>query len=127
MDRSTYNQTIEVLRDAIETAAIGEKDERLYDTEFVDEWTIGFDELKKFIKEYPPEKVEAITWVSAETIREITRMYATTKPACISPRNALDQHTNTSCTIRATDILMAITGNLDVAGENIIALPVLMD
>jgi len=100
--------------------------EGLYDTEFVDEWTIGFDELKKFIKDYPPEKVEAITWVSAETVRELARMYATTKPACISPRNALDQHTNTSCTIRAIDILMAITGNLDVAGGNIIALPVLM-
>ena len=100
--------------------------EGLYDTEFVDKWTIGFDELKKFIKDYPPEKVEAITWVSAETVRDIARMYATTKPACISPRNALDQHTNASCTIRAIDILMAITGNLDVAGGNIIALPVLM-
>jgi len=53
-------------------------------------------------------------------------MYATTKPACISPRNALDQHTNASCAIRAINILMAITGNLDVKGGNIIALPVLM-
>lgn len=100
--------------------------EELYDTEFVDEWTIGFEELKKFVKDYPPEKVEEITWVSAETIREIARMYATTKPACISPRNALDQHTNASCAIRAINILMAITGNLDVKGGNIIALPVLM-
>ncbi|MEA1895837.1 MAG: molybdopterin-dependent oxidoreductase [Euryarchaeota archaeon] len=100
--------------------------EELYDTEFVEEWTIGFDELKKFVKDYPPEKVEEITWIPADTVREIARMYATTKPACISPRNALDQHTNASCTIRAIDILMAITDNIDVAGGNIIALPVLM-
>jgi len=100
--------------------------EELYDAEFVDKWAIGFKELKEFVKDYPPEKVEEITWVSAETIREIARMYATTKPACISPRNALDQHTNASCTIRAINILMAITGNLDVKGGNIIALPVLM-
>jgi anaerobic selenocysteine-containing dehydrogenase len=100
--------------------------EEFYDAEFVDKWTIGFEELKKFVQDYPPEKVEEITWVSAETIREIARMYATTKPACISPRNALDQHTNASCAIRAINILMTITGNLDVAGGNIIALPVLM-
>ena len=100
--------------------------EEFYDAEFVDKWTIGFEELKEFVKDYPPEKVEEITWVSAETIREIARMYATTKPACISPRNALDQHTNASCAIRAINILMTITGNLDVKGGNIIALPVLM-
>ncbi len=87
--------------------------EELYDAEFVEEWAIGFEELKEFVKDYPPEKVEEITWVSADTIREIARMYATTKPACISPRNALDQHTNASCAI---NILMAITGNLDVKG-----------
>ncbi|MCK4733109.1 MAG: molybdopterin-dependent oxidoreductase, partial [Methanophagales archaeon] len=100
--------------------------EELYDTEFVEEWTNGFEKLKKFVQDYPPEKVEEITGVSAETIREIARMYATTKPACISPRNALDQHTNASCAIRTINILMAITGNLDVKGGNIIALPVLM-
>ncbi|MCW3135050.1 MAG: molybdopterin-dependent oxidoreductase [Methanophagales archaeon] len=100
--------------------------EELYDREFVDKWTNGFEKLKKFVQDYPPEKVEEITWVSADTIREIARLYATTKPACISPRNALDQHTNASCAIRAINILMAITGNLDVKGGNIIALPVLM-
>jgi anaerobic selenocysteine-containing dehydrogenase len=100
--------------------------EELYDADFVDKWTIGFEELKKFVQDYPPEKVEGITWVSAETIREMARMYATTKPACVSPRNALDQHTNASCAIRAINILMAITGNLDEKGGNIISLPVLM-
>ena len=100
--------------------------EELYDAKFVDKWTIGFGELKKFVQDYPPEKVEERTWVPAETIREMARMYATTKPACISPRNTLDQHTNASCAIRAINILMTITGNLDVAGGNIIALPVLI-
>jgi len=100
--------------------------EGLYDKEFVDKWTIGFEKLEKHVEDYPPEKVEEITWVSAETIREMARMYATTKPACISPRNALDQHTNASCAIRAINILMAITGNLDIRGGNIISLPVLM-
>lgn len=40
--------------------------EELYDTEFVEKWTNGFEKLKKFIQDYPPEKVEEITWVPAE-------------------------------------------------------------
>jgi formate dehydrogenase (coenzyme F420) alpha subunit len=100
--------------------------EGLYDKEFVENWTIGFERLEKHIENYPPEKVEEITWVSTEKIREMARMYATSKPACISPRNSLDQHTNASCAIRAIDILMAITGNLDVRGGNIIVIPILM-
>jgi anaerobic selenocysteine-containing dehydrogenase len=100
--------------------------EGLYDREFVEQWTIGFDKLAKHIEQYPPEKVEPVTWVPAKTITEIARMYATTKPACISPRNALDQHTNASVAIRAIDILMAITGNLDVRGGNIILIPISM-
>ena len=92
--------------------------EKQYDAEFVDTWTIGFDELKKHLKGYPPEKAEEISGVPAQTIRDIATMYATTKPACISPRNALDEHTNAACAIRAIDFLMAITGNLDVKGGN---------
>jgi anaerobic selenocysteine-containing dehydrogenase len=100
--------------------------EGLYDEEFVEQWIIGFDELKKHIEHYPPEKMEKITWVPAEKIKEMARMYAMIKPACISPRNALDQHTNASCAIRAIDILMAITGNLDVKGGNVIVIPIMM-
>ena len=99
--------------------------EGLYDRDFVEKWTTGFERLEKHIEDYTPERVEEITWVPAETIREMARMYATTKPACISPRNVLDQHTNASSAIRAIDILMAITGNLDIKGGNIISIPIL--
>ncbi len=100
--------------------------ENLYDREFVEKWTKGFDRLSQLINEYPPEKVEEITWVPAETVRKTSRIYAMSKPACISPRNSLDQHTNSSCAIRAINILMAITGNLDIRGGNIFTIPVSM-
>ena len=100
--------------------------EGLYDRTFVEKWTVGFDKLAHHIEQYSPEKVEKITWVPADTVRESARMYATAKPACISPRNALDQHTNSSVAIRAIDIMMAITGNLDVKGGNIIIIPISM-
>jgi len=97
--------------------------EGLYDSAFVENWTVGFDKLEKLIENYSPEKVAEITWVPAERIRKMARMYATTKPACISPRNALDMHTNASGAIRAIDVLMAITGNIDIKGGNLIVVP----
>jgi len=100
--------------------------EDLYDHEFVEKWTKGFDRLQEHVRDYSPEKMADITWVPAETISRMARMYASTKPSCISPRNALDQHTNASCAIRAIDLLMAITGNLDVKGGNLIVIPISM-
>jgi anaerobic selenocysteine-containing dehydrogenase len=100
--------------------------EGLYDKEFVEKWTVGFNKFAQLIEDYPPEKVEEITWVPTEIIRKIARMFATTKPACISPRNALDQHMNASCGIRAINVLMAITGNLDIKGGNVFTIPVSM-
>jgi len=37
--------------------------EVLYDKEFVEKWTVGFDELSKKVEDYPPDKVERLTWV----------------------------------------------------------------
>ena len=98
--------------------------EELYDKEFVTNWTVGFDQLVDHVQEYTPEDVEKICGVSAQIIRDMARLYATTKPACISPRNTLDEHTNASCAIRAIDILMAITGNLDIKGGNVFMIPI---
>ena len=58
--------------------------ENLYDKEFIDEWTFGFDQLKQRVAEYTPERVAEITWISAEKIRESARMYATNKPSSIT-------------------------------------------
>jgi anaerobic selenocysteine-containing dehydrogenase len=100
--------------------------EKLYNREFVEKWTPGFHKLSAHIDAYPPERVEQVTWVPADTIRTMARMYAKTQPAAISPRNALDQHTNASCAIRAINLLMAITGNLDVKGGNCMVIPIQM-
>jgi anaerobic selenocysteine-containing dehydrogenase len=93
--------------------------EELYDKAFVDQWTVGFDKLVEHVKEYSPERVEEITWVPAETIRSIARMYASSKPAVIASGVALDHSTNGVQAVRALTTMIAITGNLDVAGGNI--------
>ena len=90
--------------------------EELFDKAFVDKWTIGFDLLKNHVGDYPPERVEEITWVPAEKIRQVARFYAQTKSACIQWGNALDQGVNSFQTARAISILRATTGNLGIPG-----------
>jgi anaerobic selenocysteine-containing dehydrogenase len=93
--------------------------EGLWDKNFVDNWTVGFDELKAHVRDYSPEKVSEITWVDAEAIRQIARFYATNKPACIRWGNGLEHNINSFQTARAVWILVAITGNLCVPGGNV--------
>ena len=95
-------------------------EEGLYDEAFVSNWTIGFEELKKQVKDYSPENVAKITDLPKEQIIEISRVYATTKPASILEGNGLDQHTNVVQSVRALACLMSITGNVGIPGGNII-------
>jgi anaerobic selenocysteine-containing dehydrogenase len=93
--------------------------EGLYDREFVEKWTEGFAELAAHIEDYPPEKVEEITWVPAEQIRLAARAYAAAKPAVIHWGNPIEHSIHTFDATRALVCLMAITGNLDVSGGNV--------
>ena len=99
-------------------------EEELYDKEFVHTRCHGFEELRDRVKTYTPEKVAEITWIAAEQIRAAARMYATTKPAALHGRVALDQNINSTQTLRACNILIALTGNIDVKGGNLISQPI---
>ncbi len=93
--------------------------ENLHDKEFMEKWTLGFDDLKKLVQEYPPERVEQITWVPAARIREAATLYATHKPAKIHmSANSTIHHTNGVQNHRAVILLAAITGNIEIAGGN---------
>jgi anaerobic selenocysteine-containing dehydrogenase len=94
-------------------------DDELYDKEFVEKWTIGFDKLRKHVQKYTPRWAEEITWIPAEKIREATYMYAQTKPACIEWGVALEHTPNCIQTLRAIALLPALTGNVDIPGGSI--------
>jgi anaerobic selenocysteine-containing dehydrogenase len=93
--------------------------EGLYDNDFVDKWTVGFDRLRTHVQDYYPERVAKITWVPADLIVMAARMYAASRPGHIEWGNALDQNVNSFQTGRALAILMVLTGNLGIAGGEI--------
>lgn len=94
-------------------------EESLYDQAFVEKYTHGFEELSQHVKSYPPEKVSEITWVPAEDIRKAARMYAEAKPAALQWGNAIEHDVNAFDAVRSLACLMAICGNLEVAGGNV--------
>lgn len=95
------------------------KDE-IYDSEFVRDWTLGFASLKEHVENRTPEWAEGITGIPASTIRQIATEYALTKPAILRDGNGLDMHTNGVQTTRALMFLIALTGNYDIPGGNVL-------
>ncbi|MDL2274605.1 molybdopterin-dependent oxidoreductase [Desulfosarcina sp. OttesenSCG-928-G10] len=91
--------------------------EGLQDQDFIDKWTIGFDKLVPHIQPYTPEWAEKITWVPADDIRKLARMFATTKGAAIYQGTCTqDQQANGTQTNRAISILQTIVGGINVPG-----------
>ena len=86
--------------------------EELYDKEFVENYTHGWEAFVQRVNEYPLEKVEEITWLPKEKIREAARLFATTKPAAIQWGVAIEQQNNCVDNDRSLMLLMGITGIL---------------
>ena len=94
--------------------------EKLYDKEFVEKYTHGWEPFVKRVNEYPLDRVEEITWVPKEKIREAARLFATTKPAAIQWGVAIEQQINCADNDRLLMFLMGITGNIDAPGGQVL-------
>ncbi|MCU0580288.1 MAG: molybdopterin-dependent oxidoreductase [Desulfobacterota bacterium] len=94
-------------------------EEGLYDREFVEKWTLGFAELRDRVRPYTPEMTAELTWLTPQEIIQTAWTYATSKPALMQWGNALEHTPNAFQACRALLCLMAVTGNLDVPGGNI--------
>lgn len=96
----------------------------LVDRDYVDNYTVGFEELAERAADRTPEWAEEITGVPAETIRSLAREYATTRPAAIRMGVALERHWGGGQTIRAVCCLAAVTGAWREVGGGIMQMPV---
>lgn len=93
-------------------------EENLYDRDFVDTWTRGFDDLKARAAEFPPERSEALTGIPKDDIVASARLYAA-GPSSFVSGHGIDAFSNGVQTFRAFHCLVAITGNVDRPGGNI--------
>ena len=94
-------------------------EEGLFDRQFIDRWTIGFEEYREYAGTFPPHRVEAITGVPGFLLRKAARLYATAGPsALISGMSPTVHHTNGLQNQRAISALIGLTGNFDRRGGN---------
>ena len=94
-------------------------EEGLYDRNFVEQWSVGFEEYAAYVSEFSPQKTEAITGVPTAQIKKAARLYATTKPAALmTGANPTVHHTNGVQNHRAITALIGLTGNFDQKGGN---------
>lgn len=93
--------------------------EDLFDKNFVEQYTTGFQELADHVSAYTPEQVSEVTWVPADAIVRLARTYALDKPSAIQWGNGIDHGPDNFQTARAICILRAITGNLGIPGGDV--------
>ncbi len=93
--------------------------EGLHDTDYIEKYTLGFDELCKKVEAYPPERVAQWTGISAEDIRKLALEYATTRPAVIRLNYGVQRSDGGGTATRAISMLPCITGSLKEVGGGI--------
>jgi anaerobic selenocysteine-containing dehydrogenase len=98
--------------------------ERLYDQDFVANYSYGFEDYREYVQQFTPERGEKLTGVPADKIAKAARMYASIKPAAIMPSaSPVVHHTNGVQNYRAVFALVGLTGNYDIAGGNVVVPP----
>ena len=98
--------------------------EDLVDHDYVEKYTLGYDELKERAADYPPEKVSEITGIPPEDIRTLAREFATTQASVIRIGVAVERHAGGGQTVRALTCLPALVGSWRHVGGGILQLPV---
>ena len=90
--------------------------ENLHDADYVSKYTLGFDELRETVKEYPPERVAQWTGISVVDIRKLAREYATTRPAAIRLNYGIQRSERGGMATRCVAMLPCITGSWNEVG-----------
>ncbi|WP_017437756.1 molybdopterin oxidoreductase family protein [Saccharococcus caldoxylosilyticus] len=90
--------------------------ENMVDTDFLQQYTIGHEELREHVVQYDPITVSEITGVPVEDIYKLSRMYGQITPSFIRIGNGLQHHDNGGMCIRTIACLPALTGQWLVKG-----------
>ncbi len=92
-------------------------EENLYDKEFVEKYTFGFEQLKEYIKQYTPEWAFTETGIEPNLIRQAIRELARYKPqSFVHPGRRVNWYGNDVQRLRAVAIINALLGNWNRKG-----------
>lgn len=86
---------------------------------YIDERCEGWEEYKKSLEFYTPEKVEELTGIPPERLFEAAKLYATGGRAAIYFSMGITQHSHGVDNVKACANLALITGNLGFEGGGV--------
>ena len=90
--------------------------ENLYDADYVERHTVGFEQLRDKVRDYAPERVAKWTGIAASDIAKLAREYATTHPAVIRLNYGVQRSEGGGMATRAVAMLPCITGSWKEVG-----------
>src|SRR5678815_4735177 len=93
--------------------------EGLVDETFVADRTSGYAELAENVKKFTPEAMAPICGIDAQTLREVARLYATSKGSMILWGMGLSQHVHGTDNARCLIALALSTGQIGKPGSGL--------
>ncbi|MBV8050036.1 MAG: molybdopterin-dependent oxidoreductase, partial [Acidobacteriaceae bacterium] len=90
--------------------------EGLFDSDYVGQHTLGFDQLCAKVQQYPLERLAEWTGISKSDIQKLAREYATTRPAVIRLNYGVQRSERGGMATRAITMLPCITGSWKEVG-----------
>ena len=94
-------------------------EEGLVDETFVRDRTSGYDALAENVRKFSPEAMAPICGVDARTIREVARLYATSKASIIMWGMGISQHVHGTDNARCLIALALSTGQIGKPGSGL--------
>ena len=86
-------------------------EEGLIDDDYIEKYTLGGDQLRERVREYPPERAAAITGLPADRIAELGREFGRAKAAFIRVNYGLQRHYGGGMAVRTIACLPAVAGH----------------
>lgn len=94
-------------------------EEGLQDDNYIKKHTEDFEQMRAHLKNYSPEKVAPICGIEADTLREVARLYATSKGSMILWGMGVSQHIHGTDNARCLIALALMTGQIGRPGTGL--------
>ncbi|MBI1493794.1 formate dehydrogenase subunit alpha [Halocynthiibacter styelae] len=94
-------------------------EEKLYDEQYIETYTENWEAEKAHLADFSPEKMEAISGIDPETIRDVARIYAGAKSALIFWGMGVSQHIHGTDNSRCLISLALMCGQVGRPGAGL--------
>jgi len=93
--------------------------ENLHDADSVARHTEGFEELRRRVRDWTPQRAAELTGLAAEEIAGLAREYATTRPAAIRLNYGIQRSERGAMAVRAVALLPVLVGSWKEIGGGV--------